>query len=1041
MDSKITYNIQNSTESKREFDFENATDEQSEAITHTEGPLLITAGPGTGKTFTLIKRVTYLIVVKNIKPENIMLTTFTRKAAKELRSRLILELKKYETPTKKYNISKMYLGTIHSLCERILREFVSYSSLGKNPTKESLRHISYLKNHRLLDDIETKMFVSTKLLPVIYKQNKEPNKPLYNYNNILNSFWKDNHEVWKGSYNRFFEINNIVQTVNNLISSNVDIDKLIKYEQDPVKNMMGQLTRLYIDMMKENYLLDQTMLISETYKLLTCNKVIRNAIQNKIQYLMIDEYQDTDKIQEQIIFQIGNKHKNICVVGDDDQSLYRWRGATVDNILSFKDKLPNCEEIKLEENFRSTKQIVDFGQEWIGLYNWDLARLPKHIHACDKAASDSVNYDSVATLTRKDNNEIADIKGLSEGVCVGNEEDWLGNCSDFIKQLLDSGFVDDYSDIVFLFRSVKNTWVIQLATYFEKIGIPVYSPRSALFFERKEVKLILGLLLHIFDWYFNDDTQMSYLSEQLSSFYKGCYRFCSGYLNLDKANPNKIQKWINDSADFWSDNNKIHEFALTKIIYEALQFAPIAKLIEVDLKTSIYKQRTARNIAILIDLISKFDDLFHKSNIDNTIIEFFNNYMKILYENNLNEYESEKESIPKGCISFLTFHQSKGMEFPVTVVGSLNQFPKMYYPTKLDEIKLKYSTFPSSNKEDISKINYYDYFRDFYVAFTRAKNLLVLLPGLGKKGRNSQHYKITYNEDYYDLFSAYPSIANCEFDNYKCDSNETKSILESYTYTKHIELYKKCPLRYKFYRELNFVEPSTINTFFGTLVHQTIEDINVAAIHYSQNPNFVEAINRSIDSWFELNYESLSKCHNLMLSKDNKVEALKQVKDYIKFIGNRWSEIYDAEAEVDYYFDEGQFIIKGATDLIRKKPNGNYEVIDFKTGKKPKTEKQDYQVQLYQKQIELYAYLLKVAEGKNVDAVKLFYTGERQNPEIVYDISDFNTKNFSNEINSIVTNIQKQNFNENAKDKTACKWCPFISYCNIEYPKNTYNNF
>lgn len=1017
-------------DNKQQFDFGKATESQIEAITHTKGPLLITAGPGSGKTFTLVKRVVYLIVVKNVKPENIMLTTFTRKAAKELRSRLIKELRKYETTNRKFNISKMYLGTIHSLCERILHEFVTYSSLGKNPSQEDLRYMSYLKNHRLIDDVEAKMFISTKLLPLIYKQNKEDSKFMYKYYEILNSYWKEHHESWKGKYSRFTEISNILSTVSTLISSNVDINKLVKEEQDSVENMMGRLTKLYIEETRNNYLLDNTMLLVETLNLLTKNQVARKKIQDQIQYLLIDEYQDTDKIQEQIIFLIGAEHKNICVVGDDDQSLYRWRGATVENILSFKDRFTNCKEIKLEINFRSPKRIVDFSQDWINLYDWKKARLQKNIRANDKPNTENVTYDSVTLLACRNEELKEEQKSLEAGLFAGNEDDWLQNCLCAIKKIKQSEFVNDYSDIVFLFRSVKNVHVKLLAKFLENNGIPIYSPRSGLLFQRPEIKLIIGLLLHIFNWFIKDKTQVSYLGDTLKNYYLECYDFCSSYFKLKPHEPNMIQEWIFKTGDKWADNSKINEFSLSKIIYESFQFKPIAKLLDVDLNASVYEQRITRNISLIIELISKFDNLFHAEDIDKTIIHFFNKYMKILYTNSLNEYESEKEVIPKGCISFLTFHQAKGMEFPVTIVGSINQFPKFYTPNKIDNIKYKYSKIKNSSKEDINCIMQYDYYRDYYVAFTRAQKLLVLMPGLGKTGWDFDSLQITYWQGLYELLSDYPYIFDCKFPKRQIVCQSEDKILESYTYTKHIELYKKCSLRYKFYRELNFVEPSTINTFFGSLVHQTIEDINVAAINYSHNPRYIEAINRSVDTWFQLNYESLSKCKNITLSTNEKSKALRQIKDYIKFIGDRWDEIYASEADIDYYFADAQFIIKGATDLVRKKTNGKYEIIDFKTGKKPKDGKFDYQVKLYQKQIELYAYLLKASENKEVDTVKLFYTGEVDNPEIAYDVINLDTKNFENEIVSTIKNIEQQNFEKPIISKEACKWCPFIHYCN-----------
>ena len=354
------------------FNYGNANEAQKEAISATDGLVLITAGPGTGKTFTLVKRAVYLIQECGIKPEQIMMATFTEKAAKELITRITNELAERNVSV---NVNEMYIGTFHSLCLRIIKENLEFTRLKRN--------------YRLLDTFDQKYLV------------------FRNFHKFKNIEGIDELLSKGGSWKRSDEI---CTYINHLSEEMVDIEAL-QSDDNPGIRTLGRVLSVYQEMLEEGNLIDFSTIQTECYKLLMQNKQILEELQDKLQYLMIDEYQDTNYIQEQIVFLLGAKHHNICVVGDDDQGLYRFRGATIRNILEFPHKFENegCKIIPLVVNYRSNSDIVDFYNEWISTtsghkfkFSWDIYRYQKKIEPHVKS---DIQSPAVVKLFSKDDED------------------------------------------------------------------------------------------------------------------------------------------------------------------------------------------------------------------------------------------------------------------------------------------------------------------------------------------------------------------------------------------------------------------------------------------------------------------------------------------------------------------------------------------------------------------------------------------------------------------------------------------------------------
>lgn len=445
------------------FDFGNANDGQRKAISAAEGPVLITAGPGTGKTYTLVQRTIYLIEECNVKPESIFVATFTEKAAKELITRITNELSNRGIAA---NINEMYIGTFHSLCLRILKEHLEYTRLRRN--------------YRLLDAFDQQYMVF---------QNIHRFRSIPQIEIAL-----PNGGAWK-------QAAAVCNYVNNLSEELVTPEELMA-DADQSIAALGRMLKEYRDILAEGNLMDFSSIQIEAYHLLRENAEILDELRSQITHLMVDEYQDTNFIQEQLVFLLAGDRKNICVVGDDDQGLYRFRGATIRNILEFPQKFADgeCRIIPLVVNYRSNSDIVDFYNRWMATtdgakfkFSWDNFRYTKQIEPHEKTLLHSP----------------AVVKLASDN----DPDEWHEKILNFINDLKDSGKLTDYNQIAFLFQSVKHPRVTALARFLEQNHINVYSPRSDMFFQRDEIRLALGCLMLMFPRY--NYTGTPYVKNQL----------------------------------------------------------------------------------------------------------------------------------------------------------------------------------------------------------------------------------------------------------------------------------------------------------------------------------------------------------------------------------------------------------------------------------------------------------------------------------------------------------------------------------------------
>ena len=289
------------------LNLDHLNDMQKKAIMKTDGPVLILAGAGSGKTTVLVNRIAYIIETKNVRPHNIMAITFTNKAANEMKERVNRAIG---------DLSKdMWLCTFHTACVRILRSHIGL--LGFDPSfviYDSADSKTVLKECYKELDIDDKNYPPRSVMSVISKAKDSVQSP----------------ELFK-----------------------------MVHEGDFRMQKVAEIYALYQKKLRANNAVDFDDILLYAVQILAENPEVLKTYQERFHYIMVDEYQDTNNAQYILISLLAEKHQNICVVGDDDQSIYKFRGANIQNILNFEKTFDNTEVIKLEQNYRSTQSILD----------------------------------------------------------------------------------------------------------------------------------------------------------------------------------------------------------------------------------------------------------------------------------------------------------------------------------------------------------------------------------------------------------------------------------------------------------------------------------------------------------------------------------------------------------------------------------------------------------------------------------------------------------------------------------------------------------
>lgn len=901
--------------------------------------------------------------------------TFTEKAAKELMTRISNRLLEKGI---KFNINEMYLGTIHSICLRILEDYREYTRLKRNYT--------------LMDQFDQQYF--------IYQHMSE-------YNALPDL---EHIPGIKQPQSRWDRSQNLIRWINKISEEAIDPARL-KKDSAPSIKAVAAAYELYQRQLAEENALDFSTIQLETLHLLESHPAALQKLSQTIQYIMIDEYQDTNTVQEAIILKLAGSQGNVCVVGDDDQGLYRFRGATIRNILEFPANFAPgvCATKKLVTNYRSHPDIINYYNNWMSLLPWTDGtknfRYAKTIKPSDAVFPKTQSVFRVSGQVGQDN--------------------WHEEVLAFLQHLK-TNLLTDWNQVAFLFRSVRGEKAVELATFLETKGIPVYSPRSNVFFERDEVRLMIGALLFLFPQYGKLRQWDASINLEIWNYYDDCLRLFADQLR--KPANKELFLWCRQRATAHLKLTQNTDYGFSGLFYQLLRFDLFARYLEEQDCQTIIDERPVRNLANFSQLLVKFEYLHHISvlssrYLDKNITDLFNQFFRYLKDGGMNEYEDEAEYAPRGCVSFLTIHQSKGLEFPVVMVGSLEKTPRKQYDD-LDEIlQTKYYRKPPF--EPIERTKEFDFWRLYYTAFSRAQNFLVLTcqekvaAGRGQRNVPSKCFE--------QIYRPLPAWRSLKLTRGAVTLAHIKDVnlKQEYSFTSHIILYETCARQYRFYKELAFSPVRQGPILFGTLVHQTIEDIHKAVLREE-----TEKVNsQQIEDWFHSNYQNLSKKERVYLSEPVRNVALDHVLRYAERNSGEWPNIREAEVQVALVKD--RYILSGTIDLIKGAAD-TVEIIDFKSERKPDLVSEKTKIDRYKRQLEIYAHVVEERMGLNVSKMHLYYTGEKDsNPVLTFSKDAQTIGETIKVIDQTVERIEQKDFSVRHETGKQCEDCDIRHYCKV----------
>jgi len=829
---------------------------QERAIRHTKGPLFITAGPGSGKTRVLLWRTVNLIVFHDLHPEEIYLSTFTEKAATQLKEGLRSYLGQVSNITgQQYDISRMYIGTVHSSCRSILsdRRFSRFRQRPEAPV--------------LMDALQQYLFIYDKRRWDVLTRAGGWDSGA---NQAVNSIF---HEG-SSSMSRHAAVTECIALFNRLSEELIEPEKVLpRLSRNRIRPLVKMYAR-YRELLAEENRCDLSLVQKAALDVLKGNK----GTENVFKHVIVDEYQDTNTVQERLFFTLARGWKNICVVGDDDQALYRFRGATVENFVQFAQRSEKYlgtrpRIISLVTNYRSQDDIVRFYGKFIDHDTCDwrvspqkpaLFRVPKKLDAHRQTRNCAV----IATEPTDPASASDEIAGL-------------------VERIIHEKKVEDASQIAFLYPSLGGAAVQPMIDALEKRGLKTYAPRAEHFLEVPESQAVFGSFFHVFD---KPEPSEGFGGRDYSEFFdwvERSHRRAGEIIAKDRslaeyvadcreqvsvaALDSQILTAAAERAD-WDLEGPLDAGVMLDVLGGVDGLSSKAKR---GLTSRYFKKYAARRqesssrpltLRYVISRFSSLDwnvlDLFYRFSgfkffkrmydaatggdegpicnlslvsrylgyfldLRGPIItgqslanqgfqrHFFQSYLFALYRRGESAYENPDDPFPRGRIPFLTIHQAKGLEFPVVVLGSARKDNRG--PQKVETM---IEPFLTGNREPLERIADFDKMRMFYVALSRPMNLLVIAHLCSRGNHVSEPFNSLLQED------GFPRIKDFDVSSLPEARIKESELPKTYSYTGDYLFYKRCARSYMVFGRYDFAPARTQTMFFGSLVHQTIEDLH-----------------------------------------------------------------------------------------------------------------------------------------------------------------------------------------------------------------------
>ncbi len=597
--------------------------EQKEAVTAANGPLLIIAGAGSGKTRVITHRIAYLIDELGVDPTGILAITFTNKAANEMKERLEALLK--------YPVSGMWVSTFHAACVRILR---------REPG-----HLPYNRNFVIYDAGDQRTLLG----------------------NCIKELGLDEKR---------YSPRTVVAHISNAKNELLTPEKYRQQADDFFAEQVARVYALYQEKLCQYNAMDFDDLIMQTVLLFSRKPDVLAYYQNRFQYILVDEYQDTNHAQYILVKLLARAHQNICVVGDPDQSIYGWRGADIQNILDFEYDYPRAKVIRLEQNYRSTKNILGAANEVI---KQNLGRKPKNLWTENEEGQKIVKHQA--------EDEQAEARFVAEEIFRLHQEGYkLGDCAVLYRTHAQSRVMED--------------WLLKGNIPYEVIG-------GLRFYDRKEIKDILAYLRVLANP--ADDISLArIINEPRRGIGQATWERLAAAAG--ENNTSVAQLLLSDKGDFGLGTRAYNAAAgfarLLKSLTGAKERLPVTQLVETVLQESGYWQQLEHdktpegqarreNIREFITVTQNYDRRSEEKDLEGFLAE-----VSLLTD--IDSFEGRDK------LALMTLHAAKGLEFPVVFLVGMEEG---VFPTSRSLLE------PEQMEEER---------RLCYVGMTRAKQCLYL---------------------------------------------------------------------------------------------------------------------------------------------------------------------------------------------------------------------------------------------------------------------------------------------------------------------------
>lgn len=860
---------------------------QIKAIKHGNGPLLIIAGAGTGKTTVITQRIKHLILDNKILPSQILALTFTEKAAFEMQERVDVLLP--------YGYVNLWINTFHSFCDRILRD--DAHAIGLDP------------NYKLISESESILFLRENIFNLKLKLFKPLGNPTKFLDALLIHFSRlKDEDITPNEYLAW-------------TSKVKSIDEKKQYLE------LANAYRIYESLKVKASVMDFSDLISNTLLLFRTRKNILKRYQNQFKFILVDEFQDTNYAQNELAILLAGTEENINVVADDDQSIYRFRGAAVSNVLQFKKNFPKSEIVTLTKNYRSTQTILDASYEMIQHNNPNRLEVVEHINkkliskfkskgkpiqlihtqrADDEAEeiakqikklSKKYNYKDMAILVRANNHsqlitsalqrQRIPYQFLGPGYLFQQDE-----IKDLIAYLT---FLTDLSNSVALFRVLS----------MDIFGIPYIELNYLLNFAKKQNLSLFEALENTNQTFLTKPTQ-----EKLDNFRKMAIR------HLEKSKKEQAGQIL-------------YYFLIDSKLFETLQ--------NVD---SVKDEKRVQNIAKFFDRIKNFETERENSNIF-TLVE----WLTLMLTIGDSPTAADIDIRDQNAVNILTVHSSKGLEFKVVFLVNLvsDRFPSR---ERSEKIPLPAEIIKEKLAKDID-FHLEEERRLFYVGMTRAKKLLYFtgadfygtgkrvkklsvfiyeaLPKLQKTEQPGKRTKPSLNE----TLSAYQGIE---------EALEKKQPLQiTYINYSNLQMFDICPLHYKAKVIFNIPTPKSPVQSFGISMHNTLYNFYKQVMD-GHTPSLIKFKKILDQQWLTEGY--VNKKHE----RERYTQAQGILKTFYKTECHPPVKPLGIELKFSFVLKNG-VKVSGKIDRIDKKGNG-IEIIDYKTGEDNPKAKEAHELQL-----------------------------------------------------------------------------------------------